>query len=275
MALGNRRSWRTALCVLTGASLLAACSDGEMPKTKSKRTAFDPIGYEQESVLPLEPDSINEDSGAFGPKQPTADASTGNADDGSAKAFDGGVPEKVYCESPLSTGDLVIVELMIASKSGAGDTGEWVEIQSTRDCWLNVKGVSVESPRGSSEPDRATIHDDFELTPHGTFVVANSLDPAKNHGVTGKVIAWEISDVLKNDGDTVTVKLDGLEIDSLTYPARVDLTPGSALAFPSDCALSDRLAWDRWSFAPSEYSAGYNGTPNAGNTDVSCPTGLR
>ena len=163
-----------------------------------------------------------------------------------------------------------IVELMITSKSGSGDSGEWIEIQNTRACWLELKGLTVESPRGASAPNVATITDDFELAPNATFVVADSDDPVKNHAIPGKVISWNATDVLKNDGDTLTVKLGAVQVVSLTYPAFTNLTPGRALSFPIDCAWSDRASWPRWSLTFTEYATGFKGTPNGDNADVAC-----
>ncbi len=60
---------------------------------------------------------------------------------------------------PSAPGDVKIVELMIASQSGAGDRGEWVELQSTRSCILNLNGLVVQSPRGTST-DKATVATD-------------------------------------------------------------------------------------------------------------------
>jgi hypothetical protein len=130
--------------------------------------------------------------------------------------------------------------------------------------------VAVESPRGAAAANVATITDDFELEPHGTFVVADSADPSKNHGIPGKVVAWEASDVLKNDGDTLTVKIGSIQVDTLTYPAFSNLVAGRALAFPVDCSWPDRADWERWSFTFDEFATGFKGTPNTDNADVAC-----
>lgn len=278
MALGMARSWRAFVCVLTGASLLAACTLGETATKKKKKNPIDPDDEFWGDGLPLveppmEPDNVDDNSGAFGAGERPASSSGGSPgrDGGIVKPEpDAGPVPKTYCGTTLKAGDLAIVELMITSKSGSGDYGEWVEIQNTRDCWLKLQGVAVESPRGSADPNVATITDDFELEPHGTFVVADSTDPVKNHGLKGKVVAWEAADVLKNDGDTLTVKLGNIQIDTLTYPAFNNLTPGRALSFPSDCAWADRPSWERWSLTFTEFSPGYKGTPNGDNADVAC-----
>lgn len=276
LTLLSKRTWAPAIAAVAGSSLLMACTLGQAP-TKKKRTPVDcdvedcylepPVEVE----APLTPDKVDPNSGAFGaPERPSLAGPGGRPlDAGAIEPGEAGAP-RVSCGPALAAGDLAIVELMIASRSGSGDSGEWIEIQSTRDCWLKLKGVSVESPRGGAAPNVATITEDFELEPHGTFVVTASADLAKNQGIGGKVIVWGATDVLKNDGDTITVKIDALQIDSLAYPAFTNLTPGRALSFPSNCAWPDRKDWRRWSLTFGEFSPGLRGTPNAPNSDVTC-----
>lgn len=257
-------------CLLVAVATLASCTVGSTaPQKKKKRSPIDPgedfFDDDYPSfVEPIQPDLVNENSGAFGaserPARDTRDAGRSPEPDG----------PKVYCGPTVTEGDLAIVELMIASKPGSGDSGEWVEVQSTRNCWLKLRGVSVESPRGAAMPNVATFVDDFELGPHGTFVVAGSSDFAGKHGVTGKIIAWKATDVLKNTGDTIVVKAGDVVIDMLTYPEFGNLEAGRSISFPNDCVWSDRSSWERWSFAFNEFSTGLRGTPNSENADVAC-----
>ncbi len=173
------------------------------------------------------------------------------------------------CSGPVTKGDLAIVELMIDSVAGSGDTGEWVEIQSTRSCVLNLKGLRVQSPRGAVF-DAIDIRDDVLLAPNETFVVADSAIGTQNHALPGKVFAWSASDVLKNDGDTVTVKLGADTIDELVYGSFGASYPGRSLSFSIDCMWSDRSTWARWSWSETEWTPGFKGTPNTDNGDVTC-----
>ncbi len=61
--------------------------------------------------------------------------------------FDAG--EGGICPSGVGPGDLTVTELMIASMAGTGDHGEWLEVASTRDCALNVRGLHGEVPSGT------------------------------------------------------------------------------------------------------------------------------
>ena len=274
------RSFSLLTVAVTGAAFLFACASAPATSARKKKTPVDPgddfFGDEPTSSEDGLTPTPNEDSGAFTPAAARPAPPGGSKDDAGtvtvdAGASDSGIVEaKVYCAGPLAAGDLVVSEMLITSRAGMGDDGEWVEVTSTRSCWLKLQGVSIESPRGTTATNAVTIGDDYELAPKGSFVVADSADPAKNHALPGKVYAWGASDVLKNDGDTVSVKLGGTVVDSVTYPAFSNLTAGRTLAFPADCPGNVRSDWTRWSLTFDAYAAGFQGTPNATNDDVAC-----
>jgi hypothetical protein len=277
----SRRTLRTFFLLTCAAAALAACTAETATKKKKTPVNPDEFGYDDdffgEEEQPLDPDLVNSDSGAFGAGSRPAtdkDGGGGGRSDAGAPLLDGGADGatvKTFCAGPLKAGDLAVVEIMISSRAGSGDDGEWVEIQSTRDCWLDLKGLTIESPRGQAAPDVAKITTAFELAPNDTFVVADSLDPVKNHNIPGRVLAFGNTDVLKNDGDSIIIKsAAGVAIDTLTYPAFNNLTPGRALSFPVDCAWSDRASWPRWSLTFNEWRPGFKGTPNTDNDDVAC-----
>lgn len=259
MIQGHLRSWSTHLGAAALFASLAACTI-EAPKKEPLNTRDDDKAASSEErttdVDRLEPET-NADSGAFGNKPPSSSSSSGS------------LAEKKFCDGALVAGDLAIVEIMIASKSGSGDAGEWVEIKSTRDCWLHLEGVTVSSPRGSAGADTATVDGALDLSPGGTFVVADSDDPTKNHGIQGNVVSWDATDVLKNDGDTITVKLGDVVIDSLTYPNLAAASAGTSVAFPSACEGTKRTDWLSWTASKGDFAT-LHGTPNAPNDDVTC-----
>lgn len=266
-------SFRSVALVVTGAAFLFACTAEQAVGTKTRRAPIEPgDDFYDDDIPALEEDlapTSNEDSGAFGASsRPAASAAK---DAGVDAAPEGGVVgPRVYCAEPLQAGDLAVAELLISSRSGSADDGEWVEIRSTRACWLKLRGLVVSSPRGTTASNSVQIAEDYELEPKGSFLVADSLDPAKNHGLRGKVFSWEASDVLKNDGDTIKVELGATVIDTLSYPSFSNLVPGRTLAFPDDCAWNVRADWERWSLTFAEWKPGFKGTPNATNDDVAC-----
>jgi hypothetical protein len=184
-------------------------------------------------------------------------------------AGDGGL-----CPGPPAAGDLAIDELLIASVAGTGDHGEWLEVRSTRDCALDLRGLHGECASGATV-QTFDVQDDVWLPPRDFFVIADSSDPAINHDLPGLVIVWAGSpgDVLRNLGDTVTLRANsanGAVVDSVTYPS-LPRTVGASIAFPSDCPETARSDWSRWQTSQHSWFPAFFGTPAAPNDDVHCP----
>ena len=290
------RTW--LLLVIAGGTTAAliACAPASKPRAHVTADAAD---YNTDdpgdpALPPARPPDYNDpDSGALGAGERGRDASTpapdggvrGNpvppdGDSGIPPIDDAGPPPDdggpTLCP-PMAAGDLAIVEFMISSQTGSGDRGEWVEIQSTRtNCSLNLNGLHVESPRGTETPDSVDITDDVLLPPNGTFIVADTVIAELNHNLPGLVYSWVGTDVLKNDGDTITVSMGGTTIDTLTYGSWT-LKTGRSVSFPVDCTWSVRSDWTRWSWSfnvwdPATVDGGVSmqGTPNADNIDVAC-----
>jgi hypothetical protein len=194
------------------------------------------------------------------------DASSG--DDDAADAPEGGDDA---CVSDLAPGALLIDELLIESVDGTGDHGEWLEVTNTLPCAVDLRGLHGDCPHGAKAAT-FDVPGDLWIPAGGTFVVADSVSPAIDHDVPLPVVAWKgnLGDVLRNKGTTVTLTLDDVVIDTLTYPA-LALTVGTSVEFPADCDPSTRSDFSRWVPAQSSWFPGFHGTPNAPNTDVACP----
>ncbi len=284
MKAGRSLSIRVGLGLFALATFALACSAA--PAKKGGGNPDDPSWGDPITDKPLDPPLeagvVEDDGGAFdlGGRESNVSADAGGArvdagapvDAGSPK--DAGVPPKdaggpVLCSGPLVSGDVKVVEIMIAAQSGSGDRGEWIELQSTRQCTLNLKGLRIESPRGTST-DSAQVLTDYLLPPNGIFVVADSSLSSDNHGVGTVAASFNAADVLKNDGDTINVvSPSNVTIDTLTYP-KFTLYIGRSVSFPWDCAWSDRTSWARWSWSFYKWNGNYQGTPNDDNFDVAC-----
>ncbi len=258
--------------VLMLASLgLAACT---VTQASSKRKKGEVYQDETDNTLVGEPATpVVEDGGIFdiGAKPNTSDAGSRQS------TTDGG--KVTACSGDLKPGDLVVVEVMVSSRAGSGDPGEWVELMNTRNCRIDVEGVTIVSPRGTTDNDSVTVGESIELDPFETFVVAGSTDVAQNNGLPGKVLAWAKTDVLKNSGDTIRVTLGKTVLDEFVYPEFKSLPVGTSFTFPDGCKLADRYVagnpgvWTKkWSLSLGTWKAGFKGTPNAPNIDVACPS---
>ncbi len=265
---------RTLVVGVTGiAFFVGAVACSQTSARKSRRGADSGDFFEDDQAFEDDDDTPSTEvilaTGDAGVINVPTRINDGGSKDG--RVADVGGNDGGLCSGPLQLEDVRVVEIMLSSKSGQGDTGEWVEIQSSRACSINLKGLTISSPRGTTAVDTVTIDQDIVLPPYGFFVVADSTDIAKNGGLTGPLVAWGSSDVLKNDSDTIELTAGGITIDKVTYPY-LEGTPGVSFAFPWDCAWSDRTKWERWSKSASTFGAAavLKGTPNKDNTDVAC-----
>jgi hypothetical protein len=245
------------------------------PASSGDTSQSDDSGYGV--PLPTDDGETSDDAAPEAAGSPDATLAWPSGDDASSPArfSDANAPVVAApdgaCPSPPSAGDLVIDELMIESVAGSGDYGEWLEVESTRPCALDLRGLHGEAPSGL-KVRTFDVTEDLWLAPAGTFVVADSYDPAVNHDLPGTVIAWagEPGDVLRNKGGTVSLLVQGALIDSVTYPA-LKLVVGASTSFPADCPVSRRSDWTAWQTSNASWFPGFYGTPNAPNDDVSCP----
>jgi hypothetical protein len=174
------------------------------------------------------------------------------------------------CTQPLGAGDLLVDELMIESVDGAGDDGEWLEVESTAACAVNLRGLHGECPVGA-KVHTFDVSEDIWIPPGGTFLVADSADPAVNHYLPGLVLSWagQPGDVLRNEGGTVTLSDGSTLVVSLTWPALKPIV-GASVELPADCPADDVDDFDEWQTSTSSWFPGFFGTPNAPDTDVTC-----
>jgi hypothetical protein len=200
-----------------------------------------------------------------------ADAASDDADPmledagGASDAGDGG-----SCPDPLALGDLVFDEVMIATKPGESDKGQWLEVRNSRSCSVDLIGLHAQAPRGSSF-HTLDVTTDLWVPAGGYFLIADSLDPTLNNNLPGLVLAWSDgdADALHKTDDTVTLSVGAVTIDSLTYKAKEGLEAIS-MAFPANCAADLRGDFSNWRESSASWTPGLYGTPSAPNTDVRC-----
>jgi hypothetical protein len=175
------------------------------------------------------------------------------------------------CSAPLQAGGLLIDELMIQSVAGTGDDGEWLEVASTLGCATNLDGLHGECAVGSAV-HTFDVTGDLWLPPGGTFLVADSLDPAVNHDLPGLVLAWSghAGDILRNLGGTVTLSAGAELVVSVTWPS-MKLAVGTSVELPAGCPPDDANDFSDWQQAVASWFPAFHGTPNAPNLDVTCP----
>jgi hypothetical protein len=183
----------------------------------------------------------------------------------------GDAAEEGACTAPLAPGDLAIDELMVESVAGAGDDGEWIEVHSLLSCTVDLAGLHGECARGANVI-AFDVTSDFFVPPGGFVLIADSAASAVNPYLPSPLVVWSghAGDVLRNKGATVSLLMNEVLIDSITYPA-LKLTAGVSWAFPSDCDPSLRADLAHWLPSTESWFPGFLGTPGASNDDVHCP----
>jgi hypothetical protein len=265
------------LALLVLPSLMVACA-GDTSGTGAASNA----DAEAQPALVGDDATAGDDASAVSswPAWEASSPMTPTTDDAAASlTFDAGTPEvsmpeagpDASCIQPLGAGVLMIDELMIESVSGTGDYGEWVEVMSTSSCAVNLNGLHGETPVGA-KLHTFDVTMDMWLPPAGTFLIADTADPAINHYLPGPLVTWagQPGDVLRDDGSTVTLTFQQGLVDTVTYP-KLKLVIGVSVEFPPDCPSSSRSDWTTWQLATSSWFPGFSGTPNAPNDDVTCP----
>jgi hypothetical protein len=174
------------------------------------------------------------------------------------------------CSTPLSPGDLVFDEVMIATQPGSDDRGQWLEVRSTRACAVDLIGLHASALHGESFRT-VDVTVDTWLPPRGFFLIADTTDPSENNSLPGLVFAWAGSpaDALHKTSDVITLSSGTILLDTLTYPDKTR-PEATSVAFPSNCAPGLRASFASWKPSTHEWAPGLYGTPGAPNTDVSC-----
>jgi len=173
-------SWRAWVLFC---ALLIACGSRLAGRNSGGPDASEDAADEYGGSIPITGVSVIDDATVGG--GPGADAAEED-DLGPMPPFDAG-PGGI-CDEPLAPGDLMIDELMIKSVAGTGDHGQWLEVQSTLDCAIDLVGLHGEAPRGAKVA-AFDVTGDLWLPARGTFVIADSTDPAINHYLPGTVVA--------------------------------------------------------------------------------------
>lgn len=169
------------LAILAGISLVAVACATAVDGTPTKRIPREaPIDLEPPDPPTLEAGVVDDDSGVFAPSRPReAGAPT------DASVVDAGIAPN--CPNYLA-GSLRVDELMIASRDGSGDKGEWVELRNYASCTVLLDGLVVRSPRGTGLVQASLTG--ISLAPGESVLIANTLVPVDNHFLPGRVRAF-------------------------------------------------------------------------------------
>lgn len=174
-------------------------------------------------------------------------------------------------KTPLSVGFALALALLIAAGCGGGEADlvvneiqplspEWLEIGNGGDSDVDVSGIGIcdEDGNGDCDTAKAMFFPEGTVIPaHGHILVMTN-DKAENNGVlSSDCVAGvpscfhAIFKISAKDGEKIRlIDKEGVEIDSLSYPADATSDPGQS--------------WSRLPDATGEASLG-SSTPAAEN----------
>jgi len=168
-------------------------------------------------------------------------------------------------EGLLSTGAVVITEVM-PNPSMVGDTvGEWFEVINTTGLAINLVGATVSDAAGNS----FTVGSDLWIPSGDIAVLARVADVQVNGGVSADYAygSW----ILANDDDEIIIDHFGVELDRVEYGAGWYFGSGEAMSLDpdeQDAAANDDP--EAWCEAVDAYGLGDRGTPGDPNP-ACCP----
>lgn len=212
------------------------------------------------------------------------DGSDTTADDGGSTAADGssGEPTDGECmpacdpatevcvagqcvaPGPPAAGELVFSELMPNPDLTTDDDGEWIELTNVGPGPVDVEGCVLYDT--ASDEDVIDSGAPIVVPPGGTVVLAKTVDPALNGGITGVAYGFGTSYTLTNTGDEVQLVCGGVTIDEVAFDDTWPFDAGVAMQLDPaslDAAANDVVA--SWCAATTAYGVGDLGTPGQAN----------
>jgi hypothetical protein len=167
---------------------------------------------------------------------------------------------------------LAIVEIMISSRSGSTDRGEWIEIVNAGTCPVDLAGLLlVGTPASSSAEETYTITGTI-LAPGGRWVLAQSPLAVENRDLPHDEAYGAANITFDNIGDFVELRSGATVIDRVTWTL-TDFTHGFARSYPDGAPIAANDSQLAWCNATEVYSTAtggpYRGTPRMPNG--SCP----
>ncbi len=199
-------------------------------------------------------------------------ASDGGPRDGGT-ATDGGHDGGGAVTCRPAVGVLVIDEVMISSRSGSGDRGEWFEAVNTGTCMIDLTGVVIASQLSTGGESTHTITAGT-VGPGQYFVFALSGSTADNHALPydyayGSGAPTDI--IFDNTADWLELRDGASVVDRVAWPSG-GFTHGHTRKYPGTASATGNDNWASWCDTTVVYSTTggtFYGTPKLPNG--TCP----
>ena len=197
---------------------------------------------------------------------PAINLGTAEAQNGADDDCDGLVDEDFITE-----GDVVITEWLDDPSAVEAEVGEWFELFNAAPFDINLVGWIV----GDDEwGESFTVDADLVIPSAGYALLANDSDPATNGGLPTVDYAFARNDFILNSyddsSDSITLEVDGLRVDGLTYVTDGSWPHQTGYSVSLDPDYTDATANDdpdNWCGADVSwiYGDGDRGTPRDAN----------
>ena len=163
-----------------------------------------------------------------------------------------------YTLDDLSTGDLIITELMPNPAAVNDGDGEWFEIHNLSGLDIDVNGLEF-ADNASSD----TVEDTLVIEADGYLVFAVDDDSSVNGGIDAD-FDWS-GPALSNSGDQLSISYGSVIFDEIDYTSdQVDA--GVSISLEPDYFAADANDYyPHWCDATSTYGDGDAGTPGSSN----------
>lgn len=185
-------------------------------------------------------------------------------DDGNKQSGDGC---SIYCtiEPKLTAGQLLITEVMHDPTKVTDSAGEWIELYNPTDAPVVLNGLVLEA--GLTTKSTHVIASPFpiELAAKSAALLARNIDPEINGQLPKPLYVYDKVS-LTSTGSTLTIRSQGVDLDSLTWSKGWPMFAGKSLAL--DATVTDAVAADNpdlWCKGQATYGLGDFGSPGAAN----------
>lgn len=164
----------------------------------------------------------------------------------------------------LNQGDLTLSEAMPSPEASVASTGQWVEVRNNTDVPINLNGLTLTST--GSTPDGGHLFGDVVVPPRGYVVAGQSTNATDNGGANVTVVLNDVP--LSAGADTLSLTLEGVAIDTLSWPVAVEgrsIQLSEGLLLGSGGGTTPLCTSATQTFGPN----GAIGTPGAANEPCS------
>ena len=171
----------------------------------------------------------------------------------------------------LTSGDLVISEVMVNPAAVTNWRGEWFEVYNASGSSVDLDGLEVFDTDEATQGDAFTISESFVLEDGGYAVIARF--DTNNGGVTAD-LTWT-GHYLRNGSDSLFLSNGSEVLDEIAWDDGATFPDDAGYSMSLDTTALDSSSNDdgaSWCNATSTYGDGDYGTPGAANDGCgTCP----